>query len=394
MSKMHILLTAILISISHIVSGQCAEIYFYRMNSLLDSGEPYLLIQDGVQIATVRMGDRYKATVCSPGDYELIIKENWEILVQAKENIHVQAGGEYYVKITSVIGVPSMTQVDAGKGKSDLSKGGKYKGAMQPIQLQNAPVTASSSSGPTGTNGTSSPQAGTFQKTQTVQNFKFDIVNMVRAGDMLELDYKITNLQSDDRTLWMAGINMHFFDDLGNLYFANEYCILNNCDDQYYATSIPTENTQGKYASSNTIHSSLPSQIPINAKIIFRGIKKDATKFLRGEMFFRVGPWSGYGEKTDFQIIYYDLPLTNDAASSNPNEKVVGNQSYQLLGVQNNDNYQVIKFNFTNNASEVYSYRITGITIYDNIGNAYNSACITFGQSNEFQLGYYNALSG
>ncbi|HPQ21345.1 MAG TPA: OmpA family protein, partial [Saprospiraceae bacterium] len=251
----------------------------------------------------------------------------------------------------------------------------------------NAPVTASSSSGPTGTNGTSSPQAGTFQKTQTVQNFKFDIVNMVRAGDMLELDYKITNLQSDDRVLFMSGLSTYFYDDLGNLYNANEYCLVSDCDGMRTADKVDSYVLNGEYRDFSRAEANIPSQIPINAKVIIRGIKNDATKLVRGTMVFRAKSGNAY---SDFQLAYQNIPLKIEDKSSNPNEKVVGNQSYQLLGVQSKDNYQVIKFNFTNSASEVYSYRISGITIYDNIGNAYNSAGITFGQSNEFQSGYYS----
>lgn len=55
MSKMHILLTAILIFISNLLSGQCAEIYFYRMNSLLDSGEPFLLVKVGFQFGMFQL---------------------------------------------------------------------------------------------------------------------------------------------------------------------------------------------------------------------------------------------------------------------------------------------------------------------------------------------------
>ena len=58
-----------------------------------------MLVQNGEQIATVSQGSRFHATVCTPGNYEFVIRKSWDDLVPKSQTITIEPGKSYYVKI-------------------------------------------------------------------------------------------------------------------------------------------------------------------------------------------------------------------------------------------------------------------------------------------------------
>ena len=158
--------------------AQCSEIYFYRVNSLLQSDSEVYLIQDGKIISRIGLGDRYKATVCSSGIYEFVVKMNPDNVTLSSKTIEISAGQNYYLKIASPVGVEvaTITNVQPSKGKQEVKKGSKFTSELKTIQIVESPrsVAFRPSEPPI----TEPLDNETFQRSQIVNNFKFDIINI------------------------------------------------------------------------------------------------------------------------------------------------------------------------------------------------------------------------
>ena len=124
-----------------------------------------------------------------------------------------------------------------------------------------------------------SANQGSFQRTQVVNNFKFEMVNMTKAGGLLVLDYKITNLAADDRELIISQPSVYFYDDLGNLIYSEQVCIATSCNygRGYNPSSLEDKFRVGSY--NYFAKNLMPSGIPLNAKITIDEINKRAQKF-------------------------------------------------------------------------------------------------------------------
>ena len=377
----------LLISISYgslSLSAQCSDIYFYRMSGFLQSDNPLLLIQDGKQLATVKVGDRYKATVCSSGEYQFVVKTNWDALVQNTETIQIDYGKEYYLKISLATGVeiPKISLKKLKDGKKDMGKGGKFKGEQRAIKVKENPITITSSENGGGeTDKSIKASAQNFQQIHTAQNFKFEIVNISKAGDMLKFDYKITNLANDDRFLGTHGNGIYFYDDVGNFYTANEVCIMNNCYNNYRSLKDLTDYTRrGQvYIHGSHIMPVIPYGIPVNASIVIRNIKNDASKFVRGEMLFRAAdrdkPRENY---IDFKIPYFDIVFPKVVDSNNPNKRNIGTQSIELIQISKEVNTTFIQLKASNNNSDPFDLKIQSGVAYDDLGNQYDINAVSF----------------
>jgi len=342
--------------------SQCSEVYFYRFNNI-QCDKPIYLSQDGERIAVVKLGDRYKATICSPGNYTFVAKTNEDNISVIKTTIDVQEGQEYYVKIACAIGVElaTITKKPKASGAKDLSKGSKFKGAVKDLNLKNAPVIAGNGNQGQITNSTTIRNSKGFQKSQVVGNFQFDIVGMIKAGSLLTLEYKITNLAADDRRLETCPYMISFYDDLGNLVFPEQTCIANSCFG-HPSYQSPTK-VSDKYYCNGGSSDILPSGIPINGKIIISGINKRATKFVRGVVWFRA--------ENPFEVTYNNIEFPDVIDSNNPNRRVFGNNSLELFGVKRSGEDVISKFRFKNGSVEDAKISLQYISAFDDNGEKY-----------------------
>lgn len=370
---------------------QCSDIYFYRFNSLLQSELPVFLTYDGQQVAAVRPGGRYKVSVCSAGTYSFSAKMNMGNSSLSNVTINVQSGKDYYVKMGAAVGlgIASITKVDNSKGKKDINKGRKFVGGIRDAQINSS----GGSSFSTGT-GTGIPPvgSGTFQRTQVVDNFKFDIVDIVKAGDRLELKYLITNMAGDDRMLYAHGTDVYFYDNLGTILSANEICIAKKCDTWATIMDVSSYNKRGESCASRytNLGVTIPYGIPIKARMVINGLKNDADRFVRGQMMFYVATKDGKNGH-DIKLVYYDLKYPSVIDASNPNKRNFGALSLELLDAKRNGNQTTLHYTFTNNAREEYLLNLTKQSVfYDNMGNQYETDGMAFvTPTNRVQTNYY-----
>ncbi len=384
-------LTAILLFLftNNFLQAQCSDIHFYRFNGL-QSDKPVYLIHDGERVATVRMGDRYKATVCTSGDYEFVVKTNEDNLSLVKTNLTVEDGKSYYIKIGCMIGteVAIIGKKSSSKGKKDFGKGSKFKGAVQNITIKSAsnsnePIV----SGGGGSGGRRNTTNG-FQKSQVVSNFQFDITDIVKAGEMVSISMKVTNLSNDDLTLFTSYYNIYFYDDLGNLLSANNLCLINKCDNNNY-----TITQTYKQAKSRT-KAVIPYGIPVNMSFNVRNIRNGSKKFVRGVLQFGSYPESNRSSKKYFELHLEDIVFPEVVDAGNPLKRNFGSNSMELISAQRTGEDVAVHYKFQNNKPESIAVKIEGTTFYDNLGNAHNQMDVAYGSKQQSVGRYSHTISG
>ncbi len=350
------------------LNGQCATIHFYRMNSLMQSDRAVYLYQDGELIAKVKQGDRFEADVCSAGQFIFSVKMDPNNTSLTKQRIEVTPGEKYYLKISCPITpeVAALGKRSSSKGRKDLSKGNKFTGAMQKINLKNTQVVARGGS-QGGGQVTTPPvrNSGGFKQSQIVGNFQFDVVSVVKAGDMLSMAFKVTNLTSEDLMLYSAYYNIYFYDDMGNLLSANDLCIVNACENgQRTITDIQTHH----YDRTTSL---MPYGIPMNMSVNIRGIRNGSKKLTRGV--FQMGFYrpSTRGQKNPFTLEYFDIEYPEVVDPNNSNRRVFGPHSLELVHAKRQGEDVVTRFRYKNGATETASVLLKDLSTYDNFGNKY-----------------------
>ena len=191
---------------------------------------------------------------------------------------------------------------------------------------------------------------------------------MTKAGGLFVIDFKITNLSADDRFLEMCPSMTHFYDDLGNLIFPEETCMLNDCQSAAYYHS--TGKVQDRYYCNGSSGGILPSNIPINAKITFKNINKRASHFIRGESWMKA--------EQDFKVNFAKIVFPSEIDSSNPNRRITGNQVFELKNASRNGSDVLFHFEVYNNSSDAYHLGIEGGRLWDNMGNENNVNSLSF----------------
>lgn len=360
-----------------VLNAQCADIYFYRFNGL-QSDTPVHLFQNGERLATVRIGDRYKASVCTAGNYEFVVKTKEDNMSLIKKNVNVEMGESYYLKITCMIGtdVAGISNKGASKGRKDFNKGSKFKGAVKNININNAAPTNSTISTAPARVPSRINNAG-FQRSQIVGDFQFDIIEVVKAGDAVSFAMKVTNLSNQDLNLFTSYYNIYFYDDMGNLLSANDLCLINTCDN-----GNSTITRTYKQASSRT-KALIPYGIPVNMSITVRNVRNGSKKFTRGTLQFGSFSPATPSAKNYFEMVLNDVVFPEAVDVNNPNKRNFGPQSMELIGAKRSGKDVVVHYNFINNSSSSSAVRIESATAYDNLGNAHQLDNVAFVDQNQ-----------
>lgn len=364
--KFFIILT-ILLFFGELSYAQCSDIYFYRVNSTFQSDKKVFLIQNGKTISRVGLGDRYKTTVCTSGEYEFVVKMKPDNITLSSKKIEVSEGQNYYLKLAASVGVEvaSIKVVPPSKAEKEINKGSKFTSEIRTIQITQSanPVALPSSQAPNGTS------TNTFLKSQTVDNFQFDIVDLKRMGDDIEFQYMITNKGGTDRILFLNGRSMMFYDDKSNFYTSTLDCIMDNCRDQQSLSKPAASTMQGKYYGGGGSHRQLiPYDIPIKASIRFSNVDKNATSFRRGDIILKSASSNGKNSKT-FRLSYSNIPFPTDIDITNPNKRIVGSQTFEIVDATLESGELILQFVVENNSSEDYLFGVKNGILYDNLGS-------------------------
>ncbi|MEZ4811476.1 MAG: OmpA family protein [Allomuricauda sp.] len=345
------------------VLAQCSEIYFYRTNGFQSKREVFLY-QNGNQLATINSGDRYKAIACSEEPLEFVVRTSENDMVPSKVDFTPENGKNYYLKVNCAAGVEiaSIKIQETVKGKKEMDNGNKFTTPIKSISIEGSAAKGSAM--------VDANNGGTFERTQIRDNFKFEISNITKAGEMLTLDYKITNLASDDRKLETCANMIYFYDDLGNLSFAHQVCLANSCSNP--PSWIKTLQVPEKFGCHSSVKSStvMPSGIPVNGKIVVQGINKRATKFVRGTVWFN--------SETSYQIDYTNLDFPKVVDAENPSRRNFGNQSLELMEAVQDSTGTYIRFKHTNLGLEPYTTVVESGELYDDLGNKHALDAMSF----------------
>lgn len=349
--------------------AQCSEIYFYRTNGF-QSKRDVLLYQNGNQLAIVKAGERFKATVCTNTPLEFVVRTSENDMVPSKVSFTPETNKNYYLKINCAVGVEiaSIKIQETAKGKKDVNNGNKFISPVKSISIESA--TTAQNSNPLTSNLAIDNSSKSFEKIQITDNFKFEITDITKAGEMLTIEYKITNLAPDDRKLETCANLIYFYDDLGNLSFAQEVCLANSCSNP--PSWIKTLQVPEKYSCNSSIKSStiMPSGIPLNGKIVVKGINKRATKFVRGTVWFN--------SEVSYKINYANIEFPKVVDANNINKRNFGDQSIELMEAVKDSNSTYIRFKHINTGLESYTSTIKAGELYDDLGNKHTLDAMSF----------------
>ncbi|MGB3798388.1 MAG: OmpA family protein [Lewinella sp.] len=377
------------------IYAQCADIYFYRVNGFLQSELKVYLMQNGDIKGFMDSGERYHATVCTAGNYEFVAKIDPDLISLATQTVQVEPGGQYYIKLGVATGVDmsSIKLMDIDKGKKEFNKGSKFTSPVADIQLEEYGSSGSTTnfSQPTAGMQSSSdysnpgPSAGNgLMAPVETNNFRFEVTDMRKSGELLELDYKITNLAREDRALLSCPGMVHAYDDIGNLYISEEVCISNSCrtDPGYQKV----EKVNEKFYCNGSANAIMPSSIPLNAKITFRGISRSATKFARINVRLQA--------EQDFEIRYASIDFPGGVDVSDPNKKIAGNQTFQLVKATRKGQGVLVKINAFNRSTSPHDLSIKGGQAYDDMGNVLAVSGVAFGSPGQQSQNWSQRMPG
>lgn len=329
------------------LQAQCSKVYFYRLTSLASCEFPVYLYQDGQLVATLNAGDRFYAEVCSSGTYTFQAKLNPEAIALSKATISVDGRQNYFVKAGCVPGVDLATIKDETpeEGLRDIGRESRFTKALSQIRL-NAPAQPAANGAQAAQ---PAPQSGAYQKVQIINNFKFEITDITRAGSTAQINFKITNLAPDDRLLYLGRRFIHFYDDMGAMVYADQLCLANNCYNSHYtwcegkreclnALSGP------RYYGGAEAENVMPSGIPLNASLTFQNLNKRATKLLRGAIWFGCCSTDGGYTTVVNEIPYGEIVFPTPIDPNNPNNRVIAAlgvelKSCQVVGPETRLNY-------------------------------------------------------
>lgn len=348
------------LTFNQLSQAQCSEIYFYRTNGF-QSKRAVTLYHNGKELATINAGERYKATVCNTNALEFVVRTSEKDMVPSKVDIKPQNNTNYYLKVSCAAGVEiaSIKVQELAKGKKDVNNGNKFLSELKTISIGESAVVQGGGASQTSFQANGGGQ--TFEPVQVIDNFKFEIAEMVKAGEMLTISYKITNLAAEDRRLETCANMIYFYDDLGNLSFAQKVCLANSCSNP--PSWMKTLSVSSKYACHSKVNSNtiMPSGIPLNGQITVQDINKRASKFVRGTVWFK--------SEVAYKIDYFNVEFPKVIDANNPNKRNFGSQSIELVEAARDSTSTYVRFKHTNLGAEPYSSKIKTGQVYDDQGN-------------------------
>lgn len=366
------------------LSAQCSTIYFYRPDGVIANKTSLKLAQNGENITTLRIGDRVKATACSTGQYRFEAYSD-KMLTRGTFNVEISDGQDYYVKVLCPLGsFPSMKVMPISKGEKELQRASKFRGNIRAIRL-GAPISQSYTQTNNNRTGNNTPSASaepqSFIRDQTQNNFRFRIVDVLRAGKRLILNYEVTNLGGQDKEIFVGNTNSSFYDDKGNLLKAKKSCIYNNCVTAGAAEAIYNKN--GHFHNSSVTKANVPVGIPIRASIEIGDIRAGSQSFVRGTIFFRARAMST-GVIEDFSFSYGSITLPTDVDPNEPMARVVGKQRVVITTIEQVGDRIRISGAWTNNEPDPVRLRFSRGSLYSDQGDVFYVERAGFGDRTPF----------
>ncbi|MCB0646585.1 MAG: OmpA family protein [Saprospiraceae bacterium] len=367
---------------------QCSEIYFYRPTSILSSEDVAFLYYDGESLTAIRPGDRFKLVACSEGTYDFTLRDANGTIFSKTVGVDVKYGDQHFIKVSMPLGVPAASIKSVADGIKEINASKNFKSSLRSINIKNTSVVQHTA--PQNTQGSmkattsnSAAGGGSFQRVQIVNNFKFEIVNIIKGGDVFKLEYKVTNLASVDRNLCISGESSAFYDDLGNFYTLNNYCLLKQCNHSPGYKSPSPSFLRGEFYGRSPSCSLIPSNLPINASITIKNIDNAATSFYKGDMILLVTDKTNNLSRENLRLSYSNIPIPTDLDMNNPMNKIVGAYQFELLSANRSGEETLIKLKIKNTDQQPYTLDVKDVAAFDDLGNQYKITAFKDGYSGE-----------
>lgn len=318
-------------------NAQCSKVYFYRPTGITQCEYPVYVYQDDNIVATLRAGERVRAEVCTSGSYTFSAKLNPESITLAKTSITVDGQQDQYIKVGCVLGVDLATIKDQDKetGQRDIGRESRFVSGFTQISLgppsslgATTSIASSHSQPPAG-------QSRAYQQVQIVNNFKFEIIGITRAGSTAQINFKITNLAPDDRMLYLNRPHIHFYDDMGAIVYPDQLCLVDDCHNAYFQSCKGSRDCILSPVFRHEASKFMPSGIPLNASLTFQNLNKRATKLVRGSIWFGCcGDQYKSGDVLMNEIPYGEIIFPSPIDPYNPNKRTIASLGIELNNCQ------------------------------------------------------------
>lgn len=390
--KITSLLLALVLTVG-LLQAQCSEIYFYRPASL-GGGEDNmtLSIVGGGALAKIPYGSVIKATACTSGKYWF--KASIDRLGGgAKLALDVMNGETYYVRTTSSMGITmaSIKLVTREKGLKDLGRISRYPRGQGEIQLPQPSVVSGGSNVNTSTKGgATAPAPTTLQglpNPQNVGGFRFAPTAVTKAGNLLQIDYEITNLTNQDRWFHASGSNVNFYDEFGNLLKGQTICIMGDCRSWSGLNGVPTPNTRGEFLQAGVqVKVLVPHGIPVKGSITLGGLRANTTRLTRGQIIFRSISPNNYKDRIDPVLNYGPIIVPETRDENNPMRHNIGAHSMEVKEARHINGRVEVTGIWKNSSTQDYQLTISGSNFINNVGNQVGLTEVAFGDEGQQQI--------
>jgi hypothetical protein len=111
---------------------------------MLVSDRAITLLQDQKMLTTIKKGEQYKALACDKSTYYFSVSlSSDDLSLFGKQYIDIENGKTYYFKVGIVAGIeePTLTLLDAERGRELLNDHKAFESSLQEINLHNEPLT-------------------------------------------------------------------------------------------------------------------------------------------------------------------------------------------------------------------------------------------------------------
>lgn len=353
-------------------SQECAKVYVYRFNGAFQSAAPLHLLVNKETITKIELGERIQFKICEEGVYQFGVNMEDNDITFANKRLTIKNGEEYYLKagLSGGIEFASLKEMDKQKALKDLNKSNKFVGELEEFEIG---VRVNKEINPSVTESGHNMEHK-FEKVQIIDNIKFELYDVEKAGERVQLNFKITNLSNKDKVLVSNGLSTSFYGENGEFFNAREICLVSNCENYKEIGSetkyFRNNELEGTYRF-NHATATLPYQITVNASFVLLNVDKGTSIIPRGTILFASSDIHKNKLAKIFKLTFHDIPLPKTKDVNNPRVKFINGNKLELELAELNNHRLKVKFRFMNTGGEKLVLNIDSGHVYDGDGNKY-----------------------
>lgn len=376
---MKFLISCLLLLVSGLLYASCTEVLIYRFNDWAVERIDYLFY-DGQLVAEVHPGVRIQTQVCGEGPHTFDVRPSphtasrgYQTLKIREEQLFLRIGG----------GLNGIQQINPTKGQRDWERTHKFTGPIRQIRLPDGSVVVAY---PTGGGSdrqrsarvpSSSVSSGATRVGSefTVHDFHFRIIDIIKAGDILRIEYQVMNLAVEDRQMSLNPANTYFYDEHGELYFARKVCVGNKCGSVHYNTErLTVRDTWNGYNGGAIATNMLPAGIAVLASLEIPNIRSNANQLVRGNIMVA----ANRDTRGALEILHRNILVPDRYDATDPNRRDYGEQSTKLLKAERATTGLRLYLRHTNQSSVPHTLRVVSAALFDDRSQQYDAETVSY----------------